>query len=83
MSGFQCPKCGKRTAVIDSRVTSELSVRRRRQCKNRRCKIRFTTLEEIAHIGQRSGPKPIKSITLTAKQQVMASIERALKRMKP
>jgi len=38
-----CPKCGKRTYVIDSRRTPDNKVNRRRVCKA--CKHWFTTQE--------------------------------------
>lgn len=38
-----CPKCGNDTGVIDSRLTNDGSIRRRRVCHA--CKYRFTTYE--------------------------------------
>lgn len=43
---MKCPFCGKdNTKVIDSRLTDDSSIRRRRQCES--CGKRFTTYEKI------------------------------------
>ena len=46
---MRCPICNfKDTKVIDSRLSPEgTSIRRRRECVNRKCQYRFSTLEEI------------------------------------
>lgn len=56
---MNCPKCGKKTKVIDSRVAGDRTivcvehqytgskVRRRHKCK---CGIRFSTIEVICEI---------------------------------
>jgi len=47
-TGYPCTKCGVDTFVTDSRATTFLenrTVRRRRVCKNARCKLHFTTYE--------------------------------------
>lgn len=42
-----CPKCKQPTEVTDSReMTNGNGIRRRRRCKNNKCKHRFTTFEE-------------------------------------
>lgn len=41
-----CPECGRtKTRVIDSRVVGVSTTRRRRECRNRKCKARWTTYE--------------------------------------
>jgi transcriptional regulator NrdR family protein len=56
---MNCPKCGKKTKIIDSRVAGDRTVvskeheytgnkvRRRHQCK---CGIRFSTIEVLCEI---------------------------------
>ena len=46
---MRCPRCGKSNdKVIDSRTAkNDLSIKRRRECLNPKCKHRFTTLETI------------------------------------
>jgi predicted RNA-binding Zn-ribbon protein involved in translation (DUF1610 family) len=44
-AGYKCPKCGYITIVTDSRPREDGAVRRRRKCKNPRCRHRFTTCE--------------------------------------
>lgn len=41
---MQCPQCGVKTLVLDSRPFGKVAVRRRRECWNGH---RFTTLEEV------------------------------------
>ncbi len=48
---FPCIKCKKASAVIDTRVASfqdGTRVRRRRECLNKKCKARWTTVEMLA-----------------------------------
>lgn len=47
---MNCPKCqSPDTRVLDSRaVRGGVAVRRRRVCENPRCRLRFTTLEQVA-----------------------------------
>lgn len=40
---MNCPKCGKRTAVVDSRPLPNNEVFRRRVCKE--CGFKFITIE--------------------------------------
>jgi len=47
---MRCPYCRGATKVVDSRVTDENSIRRRRECL--KCDRRFTTYEQIE-------PKPM------------------------
>lgn len=46
---MRCPRCGsKNDKVIDSRTAkNDLSIKRRRECLNPKCKHRFTTIETI------------------------------------
>lgn len=46
---MRCPVCGnKSTRVVDSRLVSEgMQVRRRRECENKKCAYRFSTVEGI------------------------------------
>lgn len=45
---MKCPRCSHTdTKVIDSRVTKETAIRRRRECLD--CGHRFNTLEEVQH----------------------------------
>lgn len=82
MTWLCCPGCkGKRTHVIDSRWTGA-GMRRRHECLARKCSIRFTTFEEFSHVKQSRGTRRT-SFKQAAKDQVMAAIERALKRIKP
>ncbi len=46
-----CPKCSKKTKVVDSRLQSDQVVRRRRKC--RKCGYRFTTWESIMNMNSR------------------------------
>lgn len=47
VAGMNCPQCHRDTKVTDSRISSEgMIIRRRRAC--RRCRFRFSTIEEIA-----------------------------------
>lgn len=41
----KCPQCEEATRVVDTRVTTENEVRRRRECGD--CKDRFTTYERL------------------------------------
>ena len=45
---MQCPFCRQsETKVIDSRMSEEFAIRRRRECLNLKCARRFTTYERI------------------------------------
>ena len=46
---MRCPRCGsKNDKVIDSRTAkNDLSIKRRRECLNPKCRHRFTTIETI------------------------------------
>lgn len=46
---MRCPRCGKTNdKVIDSRTAkNDLSIKRRRECLEKNCRHRFTTLETI------------------------------------
>lgn len=46
---MKCPYCGhKETKVVDSREIEEgKTIRRRRECENKKCKSRFSTYEQI------------------------------------
>lgn len=53
---MNCPKCGHGVQlVVDSRPTDD-RVRRRRECCNKQCRHRFTTLETYAERNDRPGP---------------------------
>lgn len=43
---MECTHCGSKTKVIDSRKT-EVEVKRRRECLNKKCQARFTTVETL------------------------------------
>ena len=45
MSTRNCDSCGSMTFVIDSRPSPEGYVKRRRQCSNDKCGLRFSTFE--------------------------------------
>ncbi len=46
---MKCPYCGhKETKVVDSReIDDGKTIRRRRECENKKCKSRFSTYEQI------------------------------------
>lgn len=44
-SSFACPFCGSDTKVIDSRLSNDNTIRRRRKCLNPMCEARCTTRE--------------------------------------
>ncbi len=46
---MKCPYCGhKETKVVDSReIEDGKTIRRRRECENKKCKSRFSTYEQI------------------------------------
>ena len=79
MSWPRCPRC-KRDSVfcIDSRATVDRT-RRRYACKTRKCKHRFTTLEEI--VAGRKGVqrgRGVGSIVQNTKDALMARIDKLL-----
>lgn len=43
---MECTLCGSKTKVIDSRKTED-EVKRRRECLNKKCQARFTTVETL------------------------------------
>lgn len=47
ISTVWCPACGKQTGILDSRGAPNNQVRRRRYCRDKKCKHRFTTYELI------------------------------------
>lgn len=49
---MNCPECGGKLGVIDSRAVAHNSTRRRLECTN--CGERFSTLETIIQDGQHS-----------------------------
>ena len=42
---YQCGKCGSDSCVVDSRMSTEGYIRRRRKCLMKSCKERWTTVE--------------------------------------
>lgn len=61
---MNCPNCGARTVIYNSRQGPEDAIRRARKCP--RCRLRLTTYERIAdqEFGPRkAGRKPTKTTT--------------------
>ena len=44
---MKCPFCGSRSRVIDVRPRSNSLVKRRHECKNKNCRQRFTSWQEV------------------------------------
>ncbi|HCJ12244.1 MAG: transcriptional regulator NrdR [Verrucomicrobia bacterium GWF2_51_19] len=75
---MKCPKCSSHdTRVVDSRDTSESTIRRRRQCIQ--CEHRFTTLEEVLRdeiwVIKRDGRREKFS-----REKICSGIEKALEK---
>ena len=87
MSWKLCPRCGgKKLSCYESRWTASDFTRRRYECLNRKCKVRFTTAEEIVpgRIGNKnSRGVAIKSLADSTKDRLMKRIDKLLKREMP
>jgi transcriptional regulator NrdR family protein len=70
---FSCPKCGKKTGVVDSRPNeTNDAVRRRRKCLG--CHYRFTTYEsEIA--------RDADYLDVTSLAELHSTLEKAAERL--
>jgi transcriptional regulator NrdR family protein len=62
---MNCPVCQTKTKVIDSRLSGDNSLRRRRECPT--CNHRFTTYENIFKEQLEAGMTPEQSAMAMAK----------------
>lgn len=44
---MKCPTCGSKLKVVDVRPRSDTLIKRRLECRNKACKARVTSWEEI------------------------------------